>query len=325
MYSYPNLFTTRGICMKKILMASLIAASALTQAKADIVLSAKISPQYKKLLQRDMVALDNLKFQPADEETLMLMDLPALNSQTAKEWLEKRVSYVIEEDALTVLKLLFKKTIFEDRKESNFPNASILPYGMDPANAAPAKKSKKEEEPKAVTVMANIGAALYYGGKTEGKVYGMKISRGFLKKAIKVPVESPRTGIIQVGEGLFLDRLSINRTNPNALSNSINRLATFFHEARHSDGNGSSLSFFHASCPAGHDYAGVAACDENLNGPYTVGAVMTAEMLKACEENCSPTEKEILKMLVLDSQNRIMKITRKGTRATVWDARAESL
>ena len=81
----------------------------------------------------------------------------------------------------------------------------------------------------------------------------------------------------------------------------------------------------HTNCPAGHDYAGQPACDENLNGPYTVGTLMMAEMSKACEENCSEKDKETLKLLVLDSASRILTTTHKGEVSKDWDARPESL
>lgn len=306
--------------MKKLLLASLIATSAVANASSGIILSEKIKPKFFKTLERDLDVLDGLKFKDADAETLKLMNLTNLNARTASDWLGARVNYVIEENALSVFKLLIKRVIFEERSNVTFPNSSVIPYSIDPANNKPAV-----DEEEGVTVMSNIGAALYYGGKTERKVYGMKISRGLLKKSIKVAVESPRAGIIQVGEGLFMDRLTVTPEKPNSVANSINRLATFFHEARHSDGNGSSVGFLHSPCPVGHDYAGVPACDENLNGPYTVGAVMMAEMLKACDDTCSIREKEILKLQILDSKNRIMQTTRKGTAATVWDAAPESL
>ena len=71
--------------------------------------------------------------------------------------------------------------------------------------------------------------------------------------------------------------------------------------------------------------AGAYACDENLNGPYTVGALMTTEMLKACDDSCSEREKEILKLIALDSAGRVMTTTHKGTKATNWNAAPESL
>lgn len=332
--------------MKKLLIASLLATSTLTNA-SDIVLSKGIKSKLRDNIERDLSALDNLKFKQPSPESLKTMGLESLTAQTASKWLEKRVNYVVDENAVSVLKLLIKKVIFVEREGVTFPNAHVVPYALDPVNKRPAvtpavlpdipalwpviedqpvvTDKKDSDEEKGFVVMSNIGAALYMGGKQQNQVYGMKISRGLLKSPLKAIAESPRVGIIQIGEGLFMEELTLNNKNPASIANSINRLATFFHEARHSDGNGSSLGFAHSNCPPGHDYAGAAACDENLNGPYTVGATMALEMLKGCEDSCTEREKEILKLVVLDSQNRIMKTTYKGTPATAWDDAPESL
>lgn len=305
--------------MKKLVLASLLAGATLASA-SDITLSKGIKSDLRNKIEKDLNALDNLKFKnDADAKTLKLMGVSSLNAQTASDWLGARVNYVIEEDALSILKLLIKKVIYVERDGVTFPNQNVLPYSTDPKNQGLSADGE------GMVVMSNIGAGLYMGGKQEQKVYGMKISRGLLKKSLKVAAESPRVGIIQIGEGLFAKGLTVNNQNPDALANTINRLGTFFHEARHSDGNAESLAFAHSPCPAGHDMEGLYACDENLNGPYTVGAVMTAEMLKTCGDQCSERDKEILKMIILDSESRIMKTTRKGTPALEWDARPESL
>ena len=304
--------------MKKIILASLLVTAAMANASTDITLSRGIKPNLRAKIERDLDVLDGLKFKTATPEALKLMDVSTLNAQSAGKWLGVRVNYVIEEDALSIVKLLLKRAIFVEKKGVTYPNQDILPYSIDPLNGANA-------EGEGFTVMSNIGAGLYMGGKKENVVYGMKVSRGVLRPTIKVVVESPRAGIIQIGEGLFVKDLTVNTQNQDALANTLNRLATFFHEARHSDGNGSSLGFAHSLCPAGHDYEGQAACDESLNGPYTVGAVMMSEMIKTCDDNCSERDKEILKMIEIDSASRIMKTTKKGTPATEWDATPESL
>lgn len=331
--------------MKKLLIASLLATTTLTNA-SDIVLSKGIKSKLRDNIERDLSALDNLKFKQANPESLKVMGLTSLSAQSASKWLEQRVNYVVDENAISVLKLLIKKVIFVEREGVTFPNAHVIPYALDPVNKIPAQtaitdvpglwpeiekdgvvtdKKDSDDEEKGFVVMSNIGAALYMGGKQQNQVYGMKISRGLFKSPLKALAESPRVGIIQIGEGLFMKELTLNNQNPNSVANSINRLATFFHEARHSDGNGSSLGFAHSNCPTGHDYAGSAACDENLNGPYTVGATMALEMLKGCEDSCTEREKEMLKLVVLDSKNRIMTKTHKGSPAIFWDGTPESL
>lgn len=303
--------------MKKLILASLLATATLAQAN-DIVLSEKIKNGLMKKIERDMDVLENLKYKETNPRTLEVMGLPALTTTSASKWLNDRVNYVIEENALSIFKLLVKRVIYVEQDSVSYPNGNVLPYSQDPANQLVAKEE-------GITVMSNMGAALYMGGKSEKKLYGMKVSRGLLKKQIKVTIDSPRAGVIQVGEGLFHPRLTVNPENEKSMANSLNRLATFFHEARHSDGNGVSLSFAHSKCLAGHDMAGEYACDENLNGPYTVGAVMMTEMIKSCDETCSPRDVEVLKAIALDSASRIIHTTRKGVPATDWDATPESL
>ena len=148
-------------------------------------------------------------------------------------------------------------------------------------------------------VMQNLGAALYILGKEHSTLIGFKVPDGDI-----VAVRSPRTGIIQIGEGLFQNHDPSSK-NLDSMSNRLFRLATFFHEAHHSDGNGESLTFEHALCPAGHLYAGYHACDRNLNGPYTIGATVMRMFANNCSE-CSVKQTEEMQLDSLDSFSRII-------------------
>ncbi len=287
---------------------------------SDIILSKNIKPKLRDGIEHDLAVLENLKFNELPSpDTLTLMKLDKFSNETLKNWLETRVNYVIEENALSDLKLKLKKVVFVERENVIFPNSLVLPYALD------VKSTSTDAEDDGITVMTNSGAGLYLAGKKASQVYSLKISRGYLKKPLRVLAESPRVGIIQIGEGLFERQLTINNENPKAIANSLNRLATFFHEARHSDGNGKSLAFAHSPCPKGHDYAGALACDENLNGPYTIGASVTKEFIKACGVDCSEREKEMLLIMALDSYGRVIKTNSKGKASTLWDESPESL
>ena len=313
--------------MKKFICASLILASTSTFAvTSDIVLSKAIPSGLRNKIEQDLSVLDNFKFSSSiSARTLEIMGLTTLNSQTASEWLNERVNYVVSEKALSLFNLLINRNVSIERTNVDFPNQNVIPYSSDFTSEILTGESNTKATEAAITVMSNIGSALYMGGKKQRQIFDMKISRGFLRSSEKVSVISPRAGIIQIGEGLFAPELTINKESPDAMVNSIFRLATFFHEARHSDGNGKSLSFAHAICPKGHAYENEAACDESLNGSYTVGAQMLTELAKGCGDNCSVGEKEILKVLILDDASRILKITHKGEAATDWDAAPESL
>lgn len=327
------------VFMKKLILPIVFSIGLMNFASAEITLSSKIKKDLKNKINRDLSIMKDFKFKKmVHPEALSVMGINELNSTSANLWLNQRVNYVIEENALSVFKLLFKRVIFIEEEGVTFPNAGILPYSMGTnyverfdseqlpnENGNAGATDEGQEAKTGYTVMSNIGAALYLSGKQESQVYGLKVSRGFLKTTKKVIIKSPRSGVIQIGEGLFAPELTINRENENALANTIFRMGTFFHEARHSDGNAESLGFTHATCPDDHDYAGAAACDENLNGPYTVGKVMLDEMTKACGTNCSEADKEVLNLMIIDNAARILRTTHKGEEARFWDASPESI
>jgi hypothetical protein len=312
--------------MKRILVASMILASTIAMGSSDIYLSKGIKKDLREKIEKDLNALDQIQFKSETlAPTLKIMGLAELNSHTAVDWLNQRVNYVVSENALSLFNLLVRRVIFVEQENVDFPNANIAPYSLETMEQTKLQVQAGLNSEKAMTVMSNIGSALYLSGKNDHTVLGMKVSRGLFKRSERVALNSPRAGIIQIGEGLFSKELAVNRNDEQALANTVFRMGTFFHEARHSDGNGESLGFLHAICPKGHDYEGEAACDENLNGPYSVGMVMMAEMTRACEDKCSAKETETLKLLVLDSANRILKTTHKNEAARVWDATPESL
>ena len=308
--------------MKKAILAGILLIASSLQA-SDIVLSKQIKPTLRNKIQNDLSVIENFKFSDEVEPlTLHVMGLESLTAETATMWLNERVNYIISEKAKSIYNLFLRKVITVEKRNVEFPNSNVIPYSLD--NFTPVDDFNDQSK---MVVMSNIGSALYVDGKNKKEINRIKIPRGFLHTAEKISVTSPRAGIIQIGEGLFNPSLMINAENPNALSNTIFRLGTFFHEARHSDGNGKSLGFMHRICPEGHDYEGQAACDESLNGPYTVGAVMMIEMMKSCkiQSSCTEAELQTLKMVILDNYNRRLIRTHKNEKATDWDATPESL
>ena len=151
------------------------------------------------------------------------------------------------------------------------------------------------------TVMSNIGAGLYLASKQSGALLGINIPG-----IGKIAATSPRIGLFKIGEGQFMPLLrKSGGTDFESYANSLSRLAVFFHEARHSDGNGKSLGFLHAICPEDHNFAGYNACDENLNGPYTLGAAFLKSVVNDCTQ-CTDPEKEALRNVYMDSFARII-------------------
>ena len=198
-------------------------------------------------------------------------------------WLLNRVKYVVGETyELTDANVVVKRF-------HTFPNTP-LPAGFESAVGT--------EE--VTTIMSNLGAAVYLIGKKEKMLFGLRLDDN------NVYAKSPRTGILQVGRGLFLERFSINK-DLLSNANSISRLGTLFHEARHSDGNSGHTGFMHAICPEGHGYAGHAACESSNNGPYSLGAVSEIQMIQNCT-TCSTQDKSILTTRAADSLARIVDV-----------------
>lgn len=289
---------------------------------ADIMFSSAIKKSIRQNLERDLNALSELPLDKADPATLKLLGINELSASALEDWLNERVKAIIDEKAFSFLSLPINKSISVERSEVDYPFAATIPFSLQNHLSESEENENSDESDEGIVVMSNIGTGIYLNGKQEKKIYAMKISRGFLKSD-KIVIDSPRAGIIQIGPGLFARKFTINNNEPESIANSIHRLGNLFHEARHSDGHGESLGFVHARCPKGHDLEGAYACDENLNGPYTVSARVVSELIKACDDICSVREQEILKLTVLDSQNRVLDKTFKGVKVKNWDDRPE--
>jgi hypothetical protein len=228
-----------------------------------------------------------------DAEFISTAEVPAADGVNLHNFLINRVRYIIGQSFE-----LSEKNIVVSRYK--FPTTPLPATPTDPTNGggngggnAPAPKN-----PNVKVVMTNMGGALYIGGKSQSVAYGVKFD------GKNVYIKSPRAGLLQVGEGLFLPRFMLNK-DIKAPANAIFRLSTLFHEARHSDGNSAHTGFLHEYCPVGHPYAGFGACEISGNGSYTIGALSNRHLLKNCTA-CSPAELSSLQANVLDSLNRII-------------------
>lgn len=326
------------------LLLSLGNASVLAQDLASlkqIKISKEVPYEQELLIKKDINTLKSMIFAEAPEDmTKSVMGLSVINANTLNKWLNERVSLVIGErfDLDNRLEISREKVIYPNqfvKPDYKLDQLSVINQeetnGLDPIldfesyvqeRATLAALNEEKDDGGVITVMSNIGAALYTLGKDNKVLAGINTALNIREKDV-LQALSPRVGIIQIGKGLFHKNLTVSPETPNNLANTINRLGTFFHEARHSDGNGKSLVFGHARCPKEvKEYAGFAACDRNKNGPYSVGVVTILEMTKNCKERCSKKETQILAMIALDSASRIVK-ERSGAEATLWDASPE--
>jgi len=285
-----------------LLVISLVLTQSLFAANGEIKCSKKVASRHEKKILRDIERLDQLKFSgETSAEDLSILGVDHVDAARMKDWLTDRVQYIIDDsEPIDRLKLDVASRYYV------YPEVSVFP-DMESVASGPVFGFQIPKAERAVTVMSNIGAVLYMAGKSSKQLLQVKIPLS-LFKADKVLVNSPRTGIIQIGEGLFMKKFMFNEKEDDAVSNSISRLMTFFHEARHSDGHGKSLGFLHAICPAGHDLAGYSACDRNLNGPYTIGRIMAKEFLNSCD-SCSENEKEQIRLGMIESESRVIRKT----------------
>lgn len=151
-------------------------------------------------------------------------------------------------------------------------------------------------------LLTNFGGPIYAAGKRRSLFYQVDVPG-----VGNVLVDSPRVGLVRVTDKLFESVLARSTSTDNSL-HAIFRLHNYFHEARHSDGNGESLTMPHVQCPEGHAYAGRYACDEPVNGAYRVGSEVLTALASKCTD-CSQEEKDILGLFKLDEISRILNFT----------------
>lgn len=289
---------SRGTFFKTVAIAALMG----TQAQAAAVSLSYGSTMPAEQIDRlnaDVAAISTMKFVDASGEIQRIMKLPDTSAASMEGWLAERAHFVVGESfeisANTIVPVEPITTAIAQLSHSFNPldaAAAIAPGGT--SAAAPRR---------ARIIMSNIGTALYAMGKQNGFVLGVK-----LQGEEGVILRSPRVGLFQVGEGLFQ---TLHPSLPaSALADPLHvafRMETLFHEARHDDGNKTSLGFMHTICPAGHDYAGVPACDIPSNGPYRIGAMFLRSLIEGCGTNgCQPGAREVLTMMYADNANRVL-------------------
>jgi hypothetical protein len=244
-------------------------------------------------LQSDLQYLAGHDAPAADPKLMTVMGISQPTSAQLSAWLSARVHYIVAQD--------FDPTQDGTILQQNYSyqNPNVTP---DVLNPSPLSLSDVDAE----VVMLNVGGGIYAEGKfnsANGAPAPVLIGEN-IPGVGEVQVTSPRVGIVQIGEGLFANAAD-PASGTDGLMVNISHLSVLFHEAHHSDGNGKSLGFFHSTCPSGL-YAGKAACDDNLNGPYLVGALVERALTESCQD-CTTADKENLRLEYLDSFSRQLK------------------
>lgn len=255
--------------------------------------SSDLPAQQKQTVLADLNALNHIHYSDARKTGAKLFGVP-LTTENLKKWLADRSHYVVGEnfDYLSKIRVITPGAVY--------PKADLLPY----REVAPPP-SPEGSGGRVVTVMSNTGTQIYVRGKRTKNLLAVDIPG-----IGAVTVTSPRTGIFKIGAGLFVPVLQNGQSEDTdfiSMGNSLRRLAVYFHEARHSDGNGKSIGFLHAPCPAEKGvYAGSFACDRNQNGPYAIEGTFLRSTVDSCRA-CTRREKEALRNVYADKFNRLVK------------------
>ncbi len=266
-------------------------------------------------LNNDIETLLTSNMSNPDPMMLKLMKITNATGAATVGWLQDRVHFIIADS----VNLQTALAIYNDNSFT-FP-ATPMPIVPHPTNSSgtaetAAVNSATTSSSDIKTVMSNVGGAIYLDGKQIQSA--LQLDTG----SQKIAVESPRAGIIQIGEGFTMNPFGAAISDTSKALFAF-RMATLFHEARHSDGNGPSTGFLHAICTEG-DYAGYAACDANLNGPYTVGSIWLNSYEKSCS-SCSQVEHHAISVLALDSASRIIKFVTSTNNASIVDMQTSAL
>lgn len=259
--------------------------------------SSGVRPHQVELLNQDLVRLDTVTYKDVDGELQRIYKLNEVNAKEMKDWLRLRARVIVHN-----AHPLDASTIRMVQGDVSYPNPDQMPPAFGGAN-----KEDESEDGDPNVVMSNIGGILYLFGKQTRALVGLEVEGVGL-----VEVKSPRVGIFRIGGALFAPLSSqFTREDLGNRVHSIFRLSTLFHESRHGDGRGKTMLFSHSVCPPGHDLAGAGGCDQAANGPYRIEALFQAAVREGCTD-CTPFENEVLSLLQLDSENRILSPLRAG-------------
>jgi hypothetical protein len=277
--------------------------------RTHMVFDRRVSETARTALTRDLARVERFDLTTGTDNDALLkeiLELPELSGGTLSTWLKARVRYMLNPDI-------------------SLYRVGFVMAGSRSFQVTQLAGSSEDETRNVAAVMA--GTALYSYGKSMRSRFPQI---NYLIVEVNdswVHLNTQRNGVMQLGPALFNPDFMPNPQQPAAYANTAVRVDTLFHEARHADGNSvaGSLGFMHTLCPSG---AGVApefvnqpACDDNANGPYTVGSRILKAYIQKCGDLCSARDKTILQSFYLDSVSRVVR--RSGGQLPTLDATPE--
>ena len=265
---------------------------------AGIYLDSSLPASQLRTIKDDLTYLYTNPIKEFDPEFQTMAELNTVDGPHMYNWIYNRVKYILGQE------YQMKGRNLVNKKGHVFP-ATPLP---------PSVTRRTNQSLVGLIIMYNVGAELYLTGKRDNILNGIKLDN----QSVFAP--SPRVGIVQVGEGLFLERLLVNK-DPSSEANKIKRLGTIFHESRHGDGHSEHIGFIHADCPPGHSMSGFAACESYGNGSYSLEAFATKTLLLNCL-TCSNEDKTKLAATIADSFSRVIVNSHVKTEAQILEEMA---
>ncbi len=246
------------------------------------------------------------------------------------KYLDERVNYVIS----------YTENVEDHLAEivANDENSTPVSEGMSPADSGVTIGKYRRSEEMAQEFQAIYRSAQKYGLSRIDDEQTIAANLGtlgwFISLAMQpketvfrfgetiLPIQESRVGVVQLGR-IYSKRRFLGLGE--AKLPSIVRISTLVHEARHSDCTGGvtmgqveallnqgvvlnpSCGHLHGECPAGHDLAGITACDTHAWGAYAVGAVFSAWVERSCT-SCTEKERQASYADALDSISRVVPI-----------------
>jgi hypothetical protein len=256
------------------------------------IFDGSLEPAQKTLIQKDLIALNALKFKAAklDRFSSIFADP---NNGGILNYLSVRMKILVGADA----------QVFEENSPSEFASSQTENFSQNEAK-------------KAFMTAQNLGTLLWYNRVIKEKPIFLKGS------AQNYEVKSMHDGVI-----MFLDGYLTTLRNRSGVQQRISSPATLIHEARHSDCSVQLSSnqiaeihstkdilkgdlhcgHLHVACPVEHPLAGLNACDNDYWGAYSVSGYFSQMVEVACE-NCSTEDIAVAKMAKLDSLSRVLPV-----------------
>ncbi|MEK7356175.1 MAG: hypothetical protein AAB250_06975 [Bdellovibrionota bacterium] len=238
-----------------------------------------------------------------DNRNLFSKIFGGTSGRDVRGFLDERLKYFFTEEDLNAFQMDSPRFTYTNWKKT------------DQVDQDDSKKSSEKGEVGA----SNVGAGLFAQGVVEGTPVAIKSATE------RIVFDSPRVGMMLVGPGY---KASVSAKGQQITLPAAYRQAILVHEARHSDCSirttkedfavaRTAISYrdflakfkniecghLHTLCPSGHDFAGIAACDRQPWGAYSIGAIFVAARMRDAK---SDLDRRILEATASDAITRLL-------------------